>query len=75
VILTGQVENLKKGDIIYAVYPETTSFYQATVVQAPRKTAAASSNAFFMVQFFDDADENGVTHEKLVLLKHVIYPP
>ncbi|GKY97391.1 hypothetical protein MPSEU_000697600 [Mayamaea pseudoterrestris] len=75
VILSGQIDSLKKGDTIYAVYPETTSFYQATVVQAPRKTAAASNNALVTVHFFDDADEHGVTHEKQVLLKHVIYPP
>ena len=75
VILTGQVENLKKGDAIYGVYPETTSFYQATVVQAPRKSTSTNSNAFVMVNFHDDADEFGVTHEKPVLLKNVIYPP
>lgn len=74
-ILAGQIESLKKGDTIYGVYPETTSFYQATVVQAPRKNAANSGNAFVMVHFFDDADEFGVTHEKPVPLKHIIPPP
>jgi len=73
VVLCG-VDNLRKGETIFAVYPDTTSFYQATVVQAPRKTAA-TSGAFVMVNFVDDSDEYGVTHDKAVPLKHVIYPP
>jgi hypothetical protein len=54
--------------MIYAIYPDTTSFYPATVVQSPRKT-------FVMVNFKDDGDEHGVTHDKAVLLKHVMRPP
>lgn len=73
VVLSG-IDNLKRGDIIYAVYPDTTSFYQATVVQAPRK-GSIGSGAFAMVNFVDDSDEFGVTHDKAILLKHIMYPP
>ena len=73
VVLRG-VERLSKGDIVFAVYPDTTSFYQATVASAPRKTSAASSQ-FVMVNFVDDSDEFGVTHEKAIPLRHVMLPP
>lgn len=89
------VEKLRPGDEVYAVYPDTTSFYQATVVQAPRKQGAgsggggagggvggaggSSSNSgpqqFCMVNFVDDSDEFGVTHDKAVPLAHVMLPP
>jgi len=73
VIVLEGVERLSRGDVIYAVYPDTTSFYQATVVQPPRKTQGGSP--FVTVNFIDDSDEHGVTHEKAVLLKHIMRPP
>jgi len=73
VVILGGVDRLAKGDIIYAVYPDTTSFYQATVVQAPRKVSAGES--FVMVNFKDDGDENGITHDKAVLMKHIMRVP
>ena len=59
--------------MIYAVYPDTTSFYQATVAQPPRKVSGGES--FVMVNFNDDADDHGITHDKAVLLKHVMRMP
>jgi len=47
-----------RGDKVYAVYPDTTSFYLATVTSC--------KNNFVMVHFKDDGDEFGVTHEKAV---------
>mmetsp|Transcript_27343 Transcript_27343/g.33117 ORF Transcript_27343/g.33117 Transcript_27343/m.33117 type:complete len:133 (+) Transcript_27343:673-1071(+) len=73
VVVLGNVERLSRGDVIYAVYPDTTSFYQATVVQAPRKVSGGGS--FVMVHFQDDGDEHGVTHDKAVLMKHVMRVP
>jgi hypothetical protein len=97
------VEKLRAGDVVYAVYPDTTSFYQvslrlgwfpdlccllqvfltsrssslptpqATVVQAPRKQG--TGGAFVMLNFLDDSDEFGITHDKAVPLKHVMLPP
>ena len=56
--MLGGMEKLQRGDAVFAVYPDTTSFYQASVVQAPRKVGAGE--AFVMVNFVDDADEQGV---------------
>lgn len=83
------VEKLRPGDEVYAVYPDTTSFYQATVVQAPRKQGGGGAGGsasgsggggggatqFCMVHFVDDSDEFGVTHDKAVPLAHVMLPP
>ncbi len=57
-----------RGDVVYAVYPDTTSFYHATVSTPP-------FNGYVMVQFKDDWDANGVTHEKAVLVAHVMHVP
>jgi hypothetical protein len=72
VVLNG-VDRLSRGEIVYAVYPDTTSFYQATVVQPPRKVQG--SLPFIMVNFVDDSDEHGITHDKPVMIKHVMRPP
>jgi hypothetical protein len=69
----GGLESIRKGDVIYAVYPDTTSFYQATVAQAPKKVAGG--NSFVLVNFKDDGDENGITHDKAVLMKHIMRVP
>ena len=57
-----------RGEEVYAVYPDTTSFYHATVSTPP-------FNGFVMVQFKDDWDADGVTHEKAVLVAHVMKVP
>jgi len=76
VIVLYPVEKLRSGDTVFAVYPDTTSFYQATVVQAPRRQGGGGGGmSLVMVKFHDDADEAGVTHEKAVPLKHVMLPP
>lgn len=72
VVLNG-IDKLSRGDIVYAVYPDTTSFYQATVVAPPKRVSGGGS--FVMANFVDDADENGITHDKAVLLKHVMRVP
>ena len=57
-----------RGDVCYAVYPDTTSFYRATV-------STPNVNGFVMVQFKDDWDVNGITHEKAVLIGHIMKVP
>ena len=52
VVILNPLKSLSRGDIVFAVYPDTTSFYQATVVQAPRKVGGGGS--FVMVHFIDD---------------------
>ena len=71
VIILGNLKNLSRGDTVFAVYPDTTSFYQATVVQIVRKVGGS----FVMVNFVDDSDEHGITHDKAVMLHHVMRPP
>ena len=74
VVVLGGVDKLGRGDIIFAVYPDTTAFYQATVVQAPRKSGG-QGGAFVMVNFVDDSDEHGITHDKAVSMQHVMRVP
>lgn len=70
VVLTGFGERIQKDDRVYAVYPDTTSFYPATVTQAPKKGGQTVT-----VHFADDADELGITHDKTVHVQHVMPPP
>lgn len=60
--------NWVKGDEIYAVYPDTTSFYPATVV-------SSSNSGFVMVHFKDDWDVNGVINEKAIPMQYVMKAP
>lgn len=74
VIILERMRNLRSGDVVFAVYPDTTSFYQGTIAQPPRK--AAGGGMFVMVTFVDDEDAaTGKTLDKAVLLKHVMPPP
>lgn len=73
VIILGGIEKLSRGDVVYAVYPDTTSFYQAGVTGPPKRVSGGGS--FVMVNFVDDADEHGITHDKAVLIKHVMRVP
>lgn len=73
VVVLGGLKNLRVGDTVYAVYPDTTAFYQASITQTARKVSGGGS--FVMVHFVDDMDEHGITHDKAVLLQHVMRPP
>ncbi|KAL3935956.1 MAG: hypothetical protein SGBAC_008625 [Bacillariaceae sp.] len=58
---------------MYRLSDEDTESNKTTIAQVPRKSAGGGS--FVMVNFVDDSDENGVTHDKAVLLKHIMLPP
>jgi len=73
VVILGGVDRLNRGDVIYGVYPDTTSFYQATVVEMPKKVPG--KDALVLVHFKDDGDEKGITHAKAVPMKHVMKVP
>ena len=75
VVVLGTIEKLSKGDVIFAVYPDTTAFYQASVVKAPRKTAGGMSASFVTVNFVDDHDEHGIIPNRPVPIQHVMFPP
>lgn len=49
---------LSKGETVFALYPDTTSFYPAVVSHAPRRTAMGAEPSV-VVQFSGDEDENG----------------
>jgi hypothetical protein len=66
---------LAKGEEIIAVYPETTSFYPAVVVQAPRIGRTLNVEPIVVVQFSDDHDDTGQIPHKTVLLRHVARLP
>lgn len=61
---------LSKGEVVHAVYPDTTAFYTAIVTQAPRR-GQTGMEPTVMVQFQGDADADGNTPNHTVLLKHV----
>lgn len=74
VILLERMRNIRSGDVVFAVYPDTTSFYQGIIAQPPRK--AAGGGMFVMITFVDDEDvATGKTLDKAVLLKYVMPPP
>ena len=59
-----------KGDEVYAVYPDTTSFYPAVVVNCNTRNGHVVT-----VQFNDDWDASGVIHEKAIPSQHVMKAP
>lgn len=61
---------VSKGDEVFAVYPDTTSFYPGTVSIPPRRAMAGT--AICHVQFHDDADETGLNPDRPIPLKHII---
>ena len=62
-------KRLSKGEIVHAVYPDTTAFYTAIVSQAPRR-GQTGMEPTVMVQFQGDADSDGQTPNRTILLKH-----
>ena len=50
-------------------YPDTTAFYTAIVSQAPRR-GQTGMEPTVMVQFQGDADSDGQTPNRTILLKH-----
>ena len=68
---------ISKGHRIIALYPDTTSFYLATVTSVPRGRGGplGPANALVMVQFDDDHDETGQIPERAAAAKYVLEPP
>ena len=73
VVILGGVDRLNRAEVIYGVYPDTTSFYQATVVEMPKRIPG--KDPLVLVHFKDDGDEHGITHAKAVPMKHVMKVP
>ena len=60
---------LRKNNRVLAVFPETTSFYRAVVVKAPRQTPSHWEVA---VRFDDDEDETGRVPPRKVPVRFVV---
>lgn len=65
----------QKGDEVFAVYPETTSFYLGTIAQPPRRGVGHGGPGHdvpkLAVQFQDDADDTGFTPIRWVPVQHI----
>ena len=73
--MTGDARLLLRASVC-VVYPDTTTLYPATVVRASRRAIGSRTgdNVFIVVHIVDNLDEYGITHAKLVLMKHVTRP-
>lgn len=63
---------LSKGELVFALYPDTTSFYPAVVSAAPRRTAMGAEPSV-IVQFCGDEDTTGDVYFWAVLVFMVQY--
>lgn len=52
--------DINRGDRVMGVFPETTSFYRATVVKTPKDPSVSGQDGWeVVVRFDDDEDEAG----------------
>ena len=66
-------QNFPAGTSVLAVYPNTTTFYKAKVVQPARRLPNAEYSEF-VLEFEDDGDADGQAH-RAVPFKHVVLFP
>lgn len=68
--LLDNANHLRRGDVVLAVFPETTSFYRAVVAKNPKNTG---SNCYeVVVKFDDDEDESGKIPSRRVPSRFVL---
>ena len=65
-----EANRLQKGDEVFGIYPDTTSFYQCVVTIPARRSGSQGGTCH--CQFQDDADETGITPDRPVPLKYVL---
>jgi hypothetical protein len=63
--------DINRGDRVMGVFPETTSFYRATVVKTPKLPATGSSMEV-VIRFDDDEDETGTWPARKVPARFVL---
>lgn len=70
-----EAERVGKGEEVFAVYPDTTSFYPAVVTSVPRRAGAVGGalggQMTCTVQFVDDNDETGRCPDRPVPLRYI----
>ena len=65
-------QNFLPGTAVLAVYPMTTTFYRAVVVQSARKLGSEYGD--FLLEFEDDGDADGLP-QRPVPYMHVVKHP
>ena len=65
-----EANRLQKGDEVFGIYPDTTSFYQCVVTIPARRSGSQGGTCH--CQFQDDTDETGITPDRPVPLKYVL---
>jgi hypothetical protein len=60
---------------ILAMYPDTTSFYKATISTAPKRHSSGGPPPAISVQFADDHDETGTIPHRPVPSRFVLPMP
>lgn len=69
--LEDSAADIRRGDRVLAVFPETTSFYDAVVVKTP-KSPAGNNQWEVVVRFEDDEDETGKAPPRRVPARFVV---
>lgn len=68
--------SMRRGDQVLAVFPETTSFYRATVAKNPKSvrdpSGTTNANNEVIVRFDDDEDESGKNPARRVPARFVL---
>lgn len=70
--LEDSAAHLRRGDLVLAVFPETTSFYRAEVVKNPRHPQHGNSCWEVIVRFEDDEDDSGKAPPRRVPARFVL---
>ena len=66
--------NFPQGTTVLAVYPNTTTFYRAVVVQQARKVGSGEYGDF-LLEFEDDGDADGLPQRPVPFMHVVRHPP
>ncbi len=73
--LVENASDIRKGDRVLAVFPDTTSFYRSIVVKSPKphgSTGAANGQWDVVVKFDDDEDDTGKPPARRIPARFVI---
>lgn len=66
-------KRLRKGSRVYAIYPQTTTFYCATVIDCT--TYCQNQDDVIVVEFDGDENDNGVIPQRHILARFVTLAP
>lgn len=72
--LVKEGQNFPPGTTVLAVYPNTTTFYRAVVVQQARRQAHGEYGDF-LLEFEDDGDADGLPQRPVPFMHVVRHPP